>query len=137
MRYIREKTKHLKRLSASFHEGFVSTYFLSILLYLTALLSVVTINDQRRLETVMNMQENDAYFLQEAAVVSDIRCRLVNDRLSEGSFAAEGYSYDLDIKKNRIYAEIRSTRPETLNIICDFEEKVLLDLTCVRSYQKH
>lgn len=135
MRYIRGITQHLKKSSAFCHKGFVSTYFLSILLYCSALLTVLTVNDQRRLKTVMNMQDNDAYFLQEAVIVSDIRCRLVNDRLSEGSYTAGGYAYDLDIQKDRIYAEIHSVRPETLNIFYDSREKVLLDLSCTRSYQ--
>lgn len=125
----------MKKSSASCRKGFVSTYFLSVLLYFTTLLSILTVNDQRRLKTVMNMKENDAYFIQEAAVVADIRCRLLNERLTEGAFSANGYAYDLDLQENRIYAEIHSDHPETLDIVCDLKEKELLDLNCVRPFQ--
>ena len=134
---IREKEKLMRRYSAHFRKGFISTYFLSILLYCTSFLTILLWNDQSRLQTVMNMKENDTYYHQEVSVMSDIRCRLRNGKIQEGtSITGEGYSYDLDLQEKRMYAEIRTNHPETLDILYDPEKKELTDMNSIRPYQK-
>lgn len=122
----------MKRLSGFSHDGFISAYFLSVLLYCSAFLTVMVKNDQARLLTVMNMRENDLFFRQEAAVAADIQCRLMNDRLEDGIFETAGYQYHLEVQERRIYAELLTDHPETLNIVYDAKKKVLLDLSGTR-----
>lgn len=122
----------MKKLSARCHEGIVSTYFLSVLLYCTMIFAILAGNDQAKLQTMMNMKANDKYFQQEAAVVSDIRCHMANGELKEGIYETNGYAYDLEVQKGRIYAQIQSDYPETLDIVYDAEKKILTDIREIR-----
>lgn len=122
----------MKKSSEFSHEGFVSAWFLSVLLSGTMILSVVALNDQARLQTVINMKKNSVYFQQEAAVMADIHCHLVNGLLEEGDYQTGGYSYHLDVRKDRIYAEITSGNPETLAIVFDPETKTFVSMSPFR-----
>lgn len=127
----------MKRSSGRLRKGFISTYFLSILLYCSAFLAVLLWNDQARLQTVMNMKENDVYFLQELSVISDVRCRLQKETLQKGVYLTEeGYSYHLDVQNKRIYAEIQTADPETLCIVYDPEKREFLDIDVTRPDRK-
>lgn len=123
----------MRRSSDYFSKGSVSTYYLSVLMYCSGFLTILMLNDQARIRTVMNMKKNDRYFLQEAAVMSDIQCRLKNGKLEEGKSETNGYLYQLDIQNDRIYAVIFSENPETLLISYDPEKRVFLQMEKTRS----
>lgn len=134
MRFIQEQKSRMKKLSEHCHKGFVSSWFLSILLSVTMVLSVMTLNDQSRMQTVMNMKKNSACFQQEAAVMSDIRCHLINGTLSEGTYQTGSYSYRLDVQADRIYAQIVSDYPETLDIVFNAETQSFVSMSPIRPY---
>lgn len=122
----------MKKSSEFSHKGVVSAWFLSVLLSGTMIVSVVALNDQARIQTVMNMKKNSVFFQQEAAVMADIHCHLVNGSLEEGDYQTGGYSYHLNIRKDRIYAEIASDHPETLDIVCDNENRTFVSMSPFR-----
>lgn len=132
MRFIQGEMRRMRKSSEYFHKGFVSAWFLSVLLSGTMILSVVALNDQARLQTVMNMKKNSVYFQQEAAVMADIHCHLVNGSLEEGAYQTAGYSYHLDVRKDHIYAEITSGYPETLDIVYDPEIRTFVSMSPFR-----
>ncbi|MGM9941104.1 MAG: hypothetical protein ACI32N_03845 [Bulleidia sp.] len=74
--------------------GFVSSWFLLILMYVCiwSMIRVKNVTDNTQI--LENMKLQNAYFIQEAPVLSDIRCRLKQPKDEEGNLNMEPYDYD-------------------------------------------
>lgn len=105
-------------------DGFVSTYFLSILLYIVSVITVIALRDKQNVQFMMNMKEANMYLQQEIRVISDIKQQLLEGNLEDNEM------YQLD--DHFIYVNITSDYPETLVITLDEDDATILSYTSTR-----
>jgi hypothetical protein len=117
-----EKMRIQKRLRNT--DGFVSTYFLSILLYIVSVITVIALRDKQNVQFMMNMKEANMYLQQEIRVISDIKQQLLEGNLEDNEM------YQLD--DHFIYVNITSDYPETLVITLDEDDATILSYTSTR-----
>ncbi len=117
-----EKMRIQKRLRNT--DGFVSTYFLSILLYIVSVTTVIALRDKQNVQFMMNMKEANMYLQQEIRVISDIKQQLLEGNLEDNEM------YQLD--DHFIYVNITSDYPETLVITLDEDGATILSYTSTR-----
>ena len=117
-----EKMRIQKRLRNT--DGFVSTYFLSILLYIVSVITVIALRDKQNVQFMMNMKEANTYLQQEIRVISDIKQQLLEGNLEDNEM------YQLD--DHFIYVNITSDYPETLVITLDEDGATILSYTSTR-----
>ena len=117
-----EKMRIQKRLRNT--DGFVSTYFLSILLYIVSVITVIALRDKQNVQFMMNMKEANMYLQQEIRVISDIKQQLLEGNLEDNEM------YQLD--DHCIYVNITSDYPETLVITLDEDDATILSYTSTR-----
>ena len=117
-----EKMRIQKRLRNT--DGFVSTYFLSILLYIVSVITVIALRDKQNVQFMMNMKEANMYLQQEIRVISDIKQQLLEGNLEDNEM------YQLD--GHFIYVNITSDYPETLVITLDEDDATILSYTSTR-----
>ena len=102
-------------------DGFVSTYFLSVLLYIVSVITVIALRDKQNVQFMMNMKEANMYLQQEIRVISDIKQQLL-----------EGNLEDNEMEDHFIYVNITSGYPETLVITLDEDDATILSYTSTR-----
>lgn len=117
-----EKMRIQKRLRNT--DGFVSTYFLSILLYIVSVTTVIALRDKQNVQFMMNMKEANMYLQQEIRVISDIKQQLLEGNLEDNEM------YQLD--DHFIYVNVTSDYPETLVITLDEDDATILSYTSTR-----
>lgn len=117
-----EKMRIQKRLRNT--DGFVSTYFLSILLYIVSVITVIALRDKQNVQFMMNMKEANMYLQQEIRVISDIKQQLLEGNLEDNEM------YQLD--DHFIYVNVTSDYPETLVITLDEDDATILSYTSTR-----
>ena len=105
-------------------DGFVSTYFLSVLLYIVSVITVIALRDKQNVQFMMNMKEANMYLQQEIRVISDIKQQLLEGNLEDNEI------YKLD--DHFIYVNITSDYPETLVITLDEDDTTILSYTSTR-----
>lgn len=105
-------------------DGFVSTYFLSVLLYIVSVITVIALRDKQNVQFMMNMKEANMYLQQEIRVISDIKQQLLEGNLEDNEM------YQLD--DHFIYVNITSDYPETLVITLDEDDATILSYTSTR-----
>lgn len=126
---MKEMVINMKKLSQS-NKGFVSTYFLSILLYISSIIFLISIMDQKMIQTIMNMKLANIYLQQEIEVINDLKQREIVEEESNLFLNTCSYSY---IKEDQyIYVDIDSEYEEQLVITYDFEENIILSYTSQR-----
>ncbi len=126
---MKEMEKNMKKLSQS-NSGFVSTYFLSILLYVSSIIFLISIMDQKMIQTIMNMKLANIYLQQEIEVINDLKQRTIIEEESNLLLNTCSYSY---IKEDPyVYVDIHSEYEEQLVITYDFEENIILSYTSQR-----
>lgn len=126
---MKEMVINMKKLSQS-NKGFVSTYFLSILLYISSIIFLISIMDQKMIQTIMNMKLANIYLQQEIEVINDLKQREIVEEESNLFLNTCSYSY---IKADQyIYVDIDSEYVEQLVITYDFEENIILSYTSQR-----
>lgn len=106
------------------NDGFVSTYFLSVLLYIVSVITVIALRDKQNVQFMMNMKEANMYLQQEIRVISDIKQQLLEGNLEDNEM------YELD--DHFIYVNITSGYPETLVITLDEDDATILSYTSTR-----
>lgn len=105
-------------------DGFVSTYFLSILLYIVSVITVIALRDKANMQCMMNMKEANMYLQQEIRVISDIKQKLLEGNLEDNEM------YEVD--DHFIYVTITQDYPETLVLTLDEDDITILSYTSVR-----
>lgn len=111
-------------------KGFVSAWFLMILMYVCVLTAVLAGNLSRRMQTVEKMEAYEGYFIQEAQVMADIRCRLKEERDEEGRHDFSPYAYDEE--QNTVTVCFYGDYPETLVVILNAEETYISSFEVIR-----
>lgn len=105
-------------------DGFVSTYFLSILLYIVSVITVIALRDKANMQCMMNMKEANMYLQQEIRVISDIKQKLLEGNLEDNEM------YEVD--EHFIYVTITQDYPETLVLTLDEDDITILSYTSAR-----
>lgn len=105
-------------------DGFVSTYFLSILLYIVSVITVIILRDKANMQCMMNMKEANMYLQQEIRVISDIKQKLLEGNLEDNEM------YEVD--DHFIYVTITQDYPETLVLTLDEDDITILSYTSAR-----
>ena len=113
-------------------EGFISVYYLALLLWVTLAAGAVLAIISDKAETMINLQSHEEYLIAETYVIHDIRCRLENGEAEEGSFLCGPYSYDMHVSGNVIYVQIGGEFCESLEIEYDKESGMLTDYAVYR-----
>ncbi len=126
---MKEMERNMKRLSQN-NSGFVSTYFLSILLYISSIIFIISMMDQNCIQTIMNMKVANLYLQQEIEVLYDLKQRIVLEEESNISLNTCSYSYQKE--ESYIYVDINSEYEETLVLTYNVEENKILSYTSQR-----
>lgn len=100
---MKEKERQLRKHLFQRHDGFVSTYFLSMLLYITSVIVIVMQNISYRMETCMNMEKALERQSKDMHVIMDVKCHLLNKDLENGSYEVNGISYAIEKNAGIIY----------------------------------
>lgn len=120
----------MKKYFALKRDGFVSLYFLGILLYISTLSMIVIENDIHRMNAVMNLAENSHCFQQEKEAVLYLKCMFHGDHTDEEIIA--GAPYPLEMHEDCAYFEIDGAYPELLEVYIDRRSFQILDFTSIR-----
>ncbi len=113
------------------NKGFVSTYFLSILLYISSIIFLISSIDQKNIQTILNMKVANIYLQQEIEVLNDIKQRDLLEEENDISLNTCTYSY---VKEDvYIYIDIDSEYEEKLVLTYDEEENIILSYSSQRS----
>lgn len=115
-------------------KGFASTYFLIILLYVSAFTASLMITDRRYAGTMMNLETVNRYLVMENKVIQDIRCH-AGEEYIPGEYETDGISYTLDVSGDLLLVSVGGTYPEELVIVFDPETGRLTDYEAVRSVE--
>ena len=80
---MKETEKRTGRRSPQCHSGFVSAYFLSVFLYLSLYCGVLAVNLKNRSEVMLNLKQEQEYFLEESPAVRQLMCDLAKQKAAE------------------------------------------------------
>ncbi len=116
--------KHSQR-----NKGFVSTYFLAILLYVTSVITMVSLVNQNKIKTVINMKRATVYLKQEIEVINDLKYRTLEE-MEERELNTCSYTYE--VEEQFIYIDIHSDYEESLVVTIDPEDHTILGYTSNR-----
>lgn len=119
----------MKKSCANSHKGFVSLYFLGILLYLSALSAVIVENDISRMQTMENMLEDAECFDQERKTIQKFKCLLQQSSLEDRE---QDQQSEFEIDGSTAYIDIGGNYPELLTIYFDAETKHIIDYESIR-----
>ena len=112
------------------NSGFISTYFLGILLYVTSVITVITFVDQQMIQTYTNMKQANQYLKEEIEILSDLKYRILSEKTGEVELNSCAYSFE--IEEQFIYVDVISEYPESIVVTIDPEDKTVLSYTCNR-----
>ncbi len=99
-----------------YKKGFVSSYFLYILIIFFILLSIFFIKLQLKIKTIYNIGIANEYLIQEIVVLDYIKCKLLNYDFESGIYSVSNIHFKAEKKEEIIYVEIFSEREENLII---------------------
>lgn len=119
----------MRQLSYLSKNGFISTYFLAILLYVTSLITIITLIERENIQTIMNIKDANVYLKEEITILNDVKCKLLNDALEDIYYSINGIDYSCSIEETLIYI---TTDSEEIIISYDPTSKKVLDYETVR-----
>lgn len=125
--------KTLKPVVSVMSDGFACLYFLMIFLLCTAVITTAMTIQENRLKTEINVQKADQLAMEEAAVLSYIKCALQNDHLEEGSFEENGVSFSIRQTAHGATVSIGSPYAEILDITFSSDNQHVYDYDVIRS----
>ncbi|MCH3961177.1 MAG: hypothetical protein LKF53_02310 [Solobacterium sp.] len=119
----------MKRSYAKQTEGFVSVYFLSFLLYISAAAAAVIENDCARMRTIMNLQEDEEYFMQERIEIEKLKCQLQCSLEKTDDNAEET---EQEYTDGTVYLEIAGEKSELLTVYYEVGTHRVIDYESIR-----
>lgn len=131
---MKETEKRLNRQLRK-NDGFVSYYFLAMLLYIVSLISVIVLKDMDTMYTEMQMKEAGIYQKMEIEVLYDLKERIKNDALDTSMTSLKNCCYSVEKNDNFLYVEIKGEREESMTVTFDPESKIVLDYVCERDVE--
>ena len=128
---MKETQRFLKKQRQSYRSGFISTWYLCIFLYAAGLISVMMLNDQKRLMIMHNLIMAQEYLNQETEVIHDIRCMIADGSLNEGTHETARTRYTVTVAGPLIQVTVLYPRSEIITLTSDGEE-FIHDITTAR-----
>lgn len=113
------------------NKGFVSAYFLLMLGIVSTWMMILVSDNDHYLRTVNNMEENSRYYVNEAIVISDIKCRL-KDEIETGYYEKNGVSYYVDVFDNFLTVTIGGEMAETMILQIDEADRFIISCSYER-----
>lgn len=119
----------MKRSYAKHTDGFVSVYFLSFLLYISTACAAVIENDCARMRTMMNLQEDEEYFIQERMEIEKLKCQLQCSAEKEDENEKET---EQEYTDGTVYLEIAGEKSEVITVYYDTATHRIIDYESIR-----
>ncbi len=116
-----------------FKKGFICTYYLLIFTVVTTLISALYLNINNRIKLTGNIKILNNCLSEEAAVLSFIKCEILNNRLKNGTYDYCGISFCLDTETDSMTVTVSKPYPEI--IIITLENQMIYDYQTVRNFK--
>ena len=114
---MKEMEMHMKGCLRKNREGFISSYFFVIFLFVITFAAAALQSESDSLKTMINLKKEAEYFAQEAEIISSLKCSLNNmDPADAGGILT-------------VEAE---SLPETITVYYDPQTKRIIDFSCSR-----
>lgn len=113
------------------NKGFISVYFLLMLGVVSTWMMILTSDTDHYLRAVSNIQENSRYYVDEAIVISDIKCRL-KEGIETGNYESNGVSYYVDVFDNCLYVTTYGETKETMLLQINETDHFIISCTYER-----
>lgn len=124
---ITGKGKNIMHLFVMNKKGFVSSFFLILFMYVSMMVTVTALNDLDRMKSMLNLQESNAYLMQETAVLRDVKCMMKSGVMESGQYTADGdISYSLTVEESDLVIIISGDREEILKVRYDPQQSMLV-----------
>ena len=107
-------------------KGFVSAWFLMILLYVCTLTMICSINLSNTMRTMENMEAYNNAFSRHALVIADIRCRLTQQKDEYGNPDFSPYAYNPETR-----TVTASSGDGTIVIVLNEEQTFIVSCTII------
>ncbi len=114
-------------------KGFITVYFLSIFLYLTALMTVLIQNEQNRTRVMINAKRANVLVCEEAPILAYVKCCLKNQNMKDETITSGGITFRLSWSRNSLEAEMLSPDTEVLRIDFSEENRTVYDYEVLRN----
>lgn len=122
---MKETVRNMKE-SSHCSNGFISAWFLLILLYVCTVTMVYSINVSNTMQTLENMEAYDHAFVEYAPVISDVRCKVEQGKDEEGNLDLSPYSYQEETR-----AVTAVCGDDTILITLNEEETFIVSYTII------
>lgn len=108
------------------HSGFVSVFFLSVFLYVSAITAVIAANDSARAKAVINLEINNCQQLAEAEAIAKLKCLLEQEIERRDNLQNEAESeetYESEFTSGIYYISLQE--PEKIEMIIYYDTETL------------
>ncbi len=129
--FIRE-VKKSKKLHYVTLDGFVSIYFMMILLLVTSQISVVSAIYQYRFETITNLKQNEKYMECEGVILQNLKCDLLRGINEDEILEDAGIRWSQTFSNSVIYVTVHDPIREEMTIEFDQETRMIVSYSCNR-----
>lgn len=131
MWYLKEKViKEKQRLHSP--EGFVSVYFLAIMLTISVFTAAAALNEKAYFEVIINMEINMQYQQAETQVLSYLKCALMTNTLTDAEYETADVICTIEVYEDAVYVFVSEPVQETLTVTFDSETMKIIDFSCDR-----
>ncbi len=111
-----------------FKKGFITTYFLYILLLVVSIIGIYSLIVQNKIKTVSNIKVSNEFLNQELIVINFIKCELLNDDLKDGNYTINNLNFTVSVYEDRVNVYVNSNLNETILInLIKIEDNYIID----------
>ena len=111
-----------------FKKGFITTYFLYILLLVVSIIGIYSLIVQNKIKTVSNIKVSNEFLNQELIVINFIKCELLNDDLQDGNYTINNLNFTVSVYEDRVNVYVNSNLNETILInLIKIEDNYIID----------
>ncbi len=119
---MKERKRYTKKYWSR-SDGFMSSVFLAILLYIVGFATIIMNKDSNRIKVIENMKTNMLFWNEEVEVINDIKKRLCQDDIDAIVGDKGEVSYQCEREGDRLYVHIASPYPEDIVFEIDISSK--------------
>lgn len=113
------------------NKGFISVYFLAVLLYITSIITVITLKERENIQTIMNINASNEYLKTEISIIHDLKCKLLNHTLLESDEVwIDDIAYTYEVGETTIYV---SSEIEEIYVVYDPSTNKVMDYNVYRN----
>lgn len=108
-----------------FKNGYISSYFLYLLIVVTTLIASLTLSLQYRIKSLYNLKISSEYLMQESIILNFVKCELYKNTLESNSYNVDGLNFNVNINNDKIYIYVNSKYSQNIIIEYKIEEEVI------------